>query len=149
MKSQLDMRQVLDQVGSRVRELGWANVAQEDRDAANVDAFYGSVLNGGIDAPFFNSPYLGDMAEELAQSLTRVGATRAAALFRDAFAFFPDSRVPATLDARVDCLRKAMGVDPFETITRRFYTEAENEETVLRTFFAKHPNHFGFRNDET
>lgn len=143
------MRQVLDQVNLRVREFGWANVAQEDRDAANVDAFYGSVLNGGLDAPFFNSPYLGDMAEELAQSLERVGATHAASLFREAFAFFPDSRVPATLDARVECLRKAKGVDPFKRLTQRFYSEAEKEEIVLRAFFARNPEHFGLPKHET
>ena len=93
--------------------------------------------------------YSGDMAEELAQSLERVGATHAASLFREAFAFFPDSRVPATLDARVECLRKAKGVDPFKRLTQRFYSEAEKEEIVLRAFFARNPEHFGLPKHET
>ena len=148
MKSSTDLREVLDRVNLRVRELGWTNVTQADRDAANVDAFYGSVVNGGIDAPFFNSSTLGDMADELVQSLQRVGAIHAAALFREACDFFPGGRVPVGMDARIKCLRKANGVEPFEKITRRFFAEAEKEEVVLRSFFAKNREHFGLSNDE-
>jgi hypothetical protein len=143
MKKDWDaMREVLDQVDSRIRQAGWAHVAQEDRDAANVDAFYGRVLNGGLDSLFFNSPYLGDMADELLASLERVGAVHAAEFVREAFTFFPQGRVPSTLDARVHYLRKSGKADPFEAVNRRFYAEAEKEESVLLAFFRSHSKHF-------
>jgi hypothetical protein len=143
MNSRADVQQVLDGVQTRIRERGWSGVTQEDRDAANVDAFYGCVLNGGIDSLFFNSPYLGDMSAELLASLERAGAVRAATIVREAFALFPEGRVPATLESRVDWLRGLKEAAPFEEITRRFHDEAENEETVLSEFFRKHPKHFG------
>lgn len=136
------IRLVLDRVNDRLRDLGWSKVTQEERDASNVDAFYGTVLNGGIAAIFFNSPYLGDMAEELLTSLERVEASRAAAIFKDSFAFFPRGRVPRTLDARVECLRKSIKAGFFEQISERFYGEAEEEEVILNAFFAKHPHVF-------
>ena len=72
------MRRVLNAIDHRIRRYGWAGVSGAERDAANVDAFYGAVLNGGIDAIFFNAPYLGDMADDLLASLERTGAVKAA-----------------------------------------------------------------------
>ena len=51
MNAWKNMREVLDRVDLRIREHGWSKIAQEERDAANVDALYGCVLNGGIDLP--------------------------------------------------------------------------------------------------
>ena len=65
----VSIRAVLDSIDRRVKKLGWEGVTPQERDVANVDAFYGAVLNGGVDSAFFNSPYLGDMANDLAESL--------------------------------------------------------------------------------
>lgn len=136
------VHQILNQINARIRSRAWANVSQQERDAANVDAFYGAVTNGGIDAVFFNATYLGDMADELLGSLERIGAVRAAAIFKQGFAFFPHGRVPRTLDTRIAHLRQAKDKDLFDKLSQLFFQEAEREEEILSAFFAKHPNVF-------
>jgi hypothetical protein len=140
--SREQVRRVLEAVNARIREMGWANVYQEERDVADVDAFYGCVLNGGFDSLFFNSAYLGDMAVELSAALTRVGAIRAAMLAQEAFSRFPGGVVPAPLDSRVMWLRAQDAAEPFADIDHRFYKEAEKEDAVLLEFFSKHPARF-------
>jgi hypothetical protein len=137
-----EARRLLNQLNDRIRDQGWNNVTQPERDAANLDAFYGAVANGGIESIFFNSPYLGNMADELLASLERVGAFRAASVFKNSFAFFPDGRVPNTLDARVEFMRRNDGHAFFKQQTDRFFKEAERKEAILIPFFSKHPGIF-------
>jgi len=133
----------VDRINRRIQEHGWSGITQEERDLANAHAFYCAVANGGIDAVLFNSPYLGDMADELLTSLRRVGAVRAAAIFSEAFGVFPGRCVPQTLDERIAHLRDLKDPDLFAELSERFYKEAEAQEKILLRFLRSHSAVFG------
>jgi len=132
-------------IQARIREVGWVGLAADEQHFENTLAFYGDVEGNGLDSVFFNS-YLGDMAEELLESLRAIGADKAAAIFERSFAYFPDAKVPVGLDNRAEVLRqkrdRAGEIEFFNKLCEEFYAEAEKRSTTLYRFILSHADDF-------
>jgi Domain of unknown function (DUF4375) len=131
-----------DRIKTRIRQLGWENIAPEERHFENALAFYADVEGNGLDSIFFNSQYLGDMAHELLESLRAVAAPRAAGILERSFTYFPGGMVPVGLDTRAAILRQKGSREFFTKLGEEFYAHAEDRDETLYGYILAHAADF-------